>query len=112
MYYIYTCIAIGKSLSSLAKAMLVWSPRLSSNAVKMQLHSISDASEHAYAGVVYLRMVDTEGNVHLSLMSKTRVAPIKRQTIPRLELCGAHLLAQLLHHTQEVFHISPCNIYA
>ena len=79
----------------------------------IQLHGFSDASESAYAGVVYLRMVDTEGRVHVSLvMSKTKVAPIKRLTIPRLELCGAHLLAQILHHTQELFHITPDNIFA
>ena len=79
----------------------------------MQLHGFSDASERAYAGVVYLRMVYTEGRVHVSLvMSKTKVAPIKRLTIPRLELCGAHLLAQILHHTQELFHITPDNIFA
>ena len=79
----------------------------------IQLHGFSDASENAYAGVAYLRMVDTEGRVHVSLvMSKTKVAPIKRLTIPRLELCGAHLLAQILHHTQELFHITPDNIFA
>ena len=69
----------------------------------VQLHGYSDASEEAYSGVVYLRMVDNLQRLHTSLvMSKTKVAPIKRLTIPRLELCGARLLAQLLHHIQEV----------
>ena len=72
----------------------------------VQLHGFSDASEEAYAGVVYLRMVDTLSHVHISLVtSKTKVAPIKRLTIPRLELCGAHLLAQ-------VFRIPVNDIYA
>ena len=49
----------------------------------VQLHGFSDASEEAYAGVVYLRMEDTLQRVHTSLvMSKTKVAPIKRLTIP------------------------------
>ena len=83
----------------------------------MQLHGFSshsfDASEEAYAGVVYLRMVDTLSHVHISLVtSKTKVAPIKRLTIPRLELCGAHLLARILRHVQQVFRIPVNDIYA
>ena len=79
----------------------------------IQLHGFSDASELAYAGVVYLRMMDSKGEVHTSLViSKTRVAPIKRLTIPRLELCGAHLLAKLLHHVREVLCIPLHNVYA
>ena len=51
-------------------------------------------------------MSDSEGHVHVALvMSKTKVAPIKRVTIPRLELCGAHLVAQMLHHVKEVLHL-------
>ena len=75
--------------------------------LSMQLHGFSDASEVAYAGVVYLRSVDTRGNVHLSLvMAKTKVAPIKRLTLPRLELCGALITAQLLHHVSQVLKVS------
>ena len=49
-----------------------------------QLHGFSNASELAFAGVVYLRMIDTNENVHVSLVtSKTKVAPIKRLSIPR-----------------------------
>ncbi len=66
-----------------------------------QLHGFSDAS---YAGVVYLRLMDTNGHIHTSfVIAKTKVAPIKKLTVPRLELCGARLLAQLLHHCKMVF---------
>ena len=61
--------------------------------VSFQIHRFSDASESTYAGVVYFQMTDRDGAVYTSLIiSKTKVAPIKRLTIPRLELCGAHLL--------------------
>ena len=33
-----------------------------------QLHGFCDVSEQAYAGVVYVRMLDTEGDVHTSLV--------------------------------------------
>ena len=81
--------------------------------VAIELHGFSDASERAYAGVVYLGMMDANGDVHISLVaSKTKVAPIKRLTIPRLELCGAHILARLLHHVQQAFDLPLNCVYA
>jgi len=66
-----------------------------------QRHGFSDASERAYSAVVYLR-TECDGETQVNIVaSKTRVAPIKRQTIPRLELLGATLLAQLFHSTRQ-----------
>ena len=77
------------------------------------LYVSHDASEDTYTGVIYLRLTDSDGNVHVSLVTaKTKVEPVKRLTIPRLELCGAHLLVQLLNHVKEVFHLSFRDIYA
>ena len=57
--------------------------------------------------------MDQSGNIHTSLvMSKTKAAPIKRLTIPRLELCGAHLLSQLLHHCKTVFQLPSDKVCA
>ena len=67
-------------------------------AVDIQLHGFSDASERAYAAVVYIRSTYSDGQVEVRLVaSKSRVAPIKRQTIPRLELLGALILARLVN---------------
>lgn len=86
---------------------------VSSTIVVRQLIGFSDASEKAYCGVVYLRSLDTAGGVYTSLiMAKTRVARIKKVTLPRLELCGAHLLSQLMKHLQEILAIPTCNLYA
>ena len=61
-----------------------------------QLHGFCDTSEKAYAAVIYLCTVYTD-SVKLCLVgSKTRVAPIKGQTIPRLELLGAVILVRLM----------------
>ena len=46
------------------------------------------------------------------MISKTKVVPIRRLSIPRLELCGAYLLAQLLHHVQQVCQLPINSIHA
>lgn len=71
--------------------------RLGDSIQHSELHSFSDASEDAYAAVVYLRTVYTTGSPTMSVVAaKTQVPPVKRQSIPRLELCGAYLLAKLI----------------
>ncbi|XP_058465271.1 uncharacterized protein LOC131438898 [Malaya genurostris] len=63
----------------------------------LELHGFSDASKRAYGAVVYIRCITKEGTINVSLVaSKSRVAPLKPTTIPRLELCGAKLLAELV----------------
>ena len=63
----------------------------------IELHGFSDASQIAFAAVVYLRSVYEDGHIEVKLVaSKTRVAPLKKQTIPRLELLGANILARLM----------------
>lgn len=59
------------------------------NNVDVQLHTFADASENGYAAVAYLRISDGN-NVSVSLVgSKTRVAPLRITSIPRLELMAA-----------------------
>lgn len=71
-----------------------------------ELHGFSDASIKAYAAVVYIKVVDMEGNVDVTMLaSKTKVAPIRTITLPRLELSGALLLAHLLERTMKAFKI-------
>ena len=60
--------------------------------VKQQLHHFSDASEKAYGVVSYLRSQDRDGRTYSYIvMAKSRLAPLKTLTIPRLELQAATL---------------------
>lgn len=63
----------------------------------VEMHGFSDASLKAYGACVYLRCIRKDGTVSVRLLcSKSRVAPIRGSTIPRLELCGALLLSRLV----------------
>ncbi|XP_041850911.1 uncharacterized protein LOC121646099 isoform X2 [Melanotaenia boesemani] len=60
------------------------------NVLQREIHHFSDASTSGYGQCSYLRQVNENGSVHCTLiMAKSRVAPIKVITIPRLELTAA-----------------------
>ena len=69
--------------------------------IASELHGFCDASAKAYGAVVFLRIVTTCASYVRFVSSKTRVAPLSEQTIPRLELLSAVVLSRLIHSVKE-----------
>ena len=64
----------------------------------IQLHCYNDAASQGYAAVVYLCSEYPNGSIDVKFVaSKTRVARVKGQSIPCLELLGAVILARFSH---------------
>ena len=62
----------------------------------IEIHNFADASSYAYAACSYLRLVDTGNNIFCAfVIAKSRLAPIKAVSIPRLELTAAVLAVRL-----------------
>lgn len=79
----------------------------------LQLHIFTDASERAYGACAYVRSI-TENGENISvrlLMAKSRVAPIKPTTIPRLELCGALVGARLFEKIKQSLRLKFSRVY-
>ena len=73
---------------------------------EIQLHGFCDCGERAYGACLYLRSINQYGEVTIKLLCfKSRVAPVKKITLPRLELCGALLLARLVQKTVPVLNL-------
>ena len=65
-----------------------------------------------YAAIVYLRTTNSTGDMEIAIViAKTKVAPIERLTIPRLELCGAFIFARMLKHAADILDIATSDIY-
>ena len=76
-------------LSDLMKVQSISIDNVRDQVTSLQIHGFGDSSEVAYAATVYLRIETTKGISTQLIMSKTRVAPLTKPTIPRLELLDA-----------------------
>lgn len=75
-----------------------------------QLIGFSDASSQGYCAVIYLRAVSEDHISSHVLTARTKLAPIKSMSIPRLELCAAHLLAKTYNTVKNSFsHLTSSN---
>ncbi|GFV46898.1 integrase catalytic domain-containing protein [Trichonephila clavipes] len=74
----------------------------SGDSSEVQIHTFSDASQKAYGAAAFLR-VKHKDRVSIDLVtSKSRVAPLKRLSLPRLELMGALLAARLAKEVKKI----------
>ncbi|XP_045452660.1 uncharacterized protein LOC123661764 [Melitaea cinxia] len=70
--------------------VLIESPQI------IDIHCFSDASLVGYGACVYTRVTSSNNRIEVKLLcSKSKVAPLKPVSIPRLELCAALLSSRL-----------------
>nr|CAI5853378.1 unnamed protein product [Callosobruchus analis] len=70
-------------------------------ATYIEIHGFADASIQAYGGCVYIKSVSSSACSVELLCAKSKVAPLKTLTTPRLELCAALTLARLISKVLE-----------
>ena len=78
---------------------------------EIQIHGFCDASNVGYGACLYVRTRGKNKIISVRLLcAKSRVAPVKTVTIPRLELCGALLLARLYREVSKALNIVPAKM--
>ncbi|GFY54950.1 integrase catalytic domain-containing protein [Trichonephila inaurata madagascariensis] len=74
--------------------------------IQLEIHAFCDSSKRAYCAAIYLKCIASEFISVSLLTSKTIVAPLKTQSLPRLELCAALLLYYVLQVVLREFPLS------
>lgn len=98
-----------QQLKHLAKFQI---PRyiIETNVEIVELHVFSDASLAAYGTCAYIRIISNNIKVNL-LSAKSRVAPLKVLTVPRLELCAAVLSTKLVTRILNTINVHFHRVY-
>ncbi|XP_015120456.1 uncharacterized protein LOC107043449 [Diachasma alloeum] len=74
---------------------------LINDASELQIHGFADASTIAYGACLYIRSANKHGEIETQLLCwRSRVAPLKTMSIPRLDLCAAQTLVELCNSVQ------------
>ncbi|GFW85029.1 uncharacterized protein TNCV_3247691 [Trichonephila clavipes] len=97
-----------KSVSSICIGKCIVHPQ----ATRVELYGFADASEKCYGAVIYCRSQSPDGATTVKLVtSKSRVAPVKSVTMPRLELCATVLLAKLVKRVETALQMKTPPVY-
>ena len=88
-------------IQSLRQVKAITTPKsmekdIKGNIVKASLHWFGDASGKAYCATIQVVHETSEGIYSTLVCSKTRLAPLKKLLIPRLELMAAKILTALM----------------
>lgn len=72
----------------------------------IQLHIFTDASEKAMGAAAYFRITRSDGTTAVTLITaRSKIAPVKRVTIPRLELMAALIGAELSQFVRSTYRL-------
>ncbi len=82
-----------------------------SRTASKQIHCFSDASQDAYAAVIFIRVEENDNCSVQLIQAKLRIAPLKRMTIPRLELMGCVIGARLTQHVIEAMNYENIPVF-
>ncbi|CAK1603668.1 unnamed protein product [Parnassius mnemosyne] len=89
-----------------------WFNTTAQNLKDMEIHGFADASVNTYAAVVYLKVINN-ASIHVMIIaSRTKVAPLKQISVPKLELCAAALLTELMSDVVDLLSIRKEKIFA
>lgn len=98
---IYTSWREYRSQLPILNNMLIERRVICNEPIRVEMHGFSDASEEAYGACIYIRSIDKTGEIYSQLIcAKSKVAPLKQITLPKLELMGALVLARLADQTR------------
>ena len=78
---------------------------------RVELHTFCDASSKGYGACAYLRFVSSTESYSSLVLAKSRVAPLKPLTIPRLELQGALVAAKMSKFLQTELEYKDVHTY-